>query len=120
MKLKEIVDLLDAELICGDEFLDMEIRMGCGSDLLSDVLAFTKSEALLLTGLRNTQVIRTVEMIDISAVCFVRGKRPEDEAVELAKEKGIPLMRTELPMFESCGRLHAKGLEGCSECGEGG
>ncbi len=82
---------------------------------MSDVLAFTRPHSLLLTGLTNPQVVRTAEMAELAAVCFVRGKVPEAETVSFAADEGIPLLRTRLPMFESCGRLHALGLAGCSE-----
>ncbi len=115
MTLEEVKEILNAEVITGSNNLQMEIKMGCGSDLMSDVLAFTKAESLLLTGLTNTQVIRTAEMADIVAICFVRGKKPDEETIGLAKSKGLPLLMTQLPMFESCGQLYKNGLIGCSE-----
>ncbi len=113
MMLEQVKEILEAELLVGEK-LDIEIEMACGADLLSDVLAFTKSGSLLLTGLTHPQVIRTAEIAEIKAVCFVRGKRPPAEVVELAKERGIPLLCTSLPMYESCGRLFGRGLPGCS------
>ncbi len=118
MMLKEIKEILEAEVLVGEESLDLDIIMACGADLLSDVLAFTKSESLLLTGLTHPQVIRTAEIAEIKAVCFVRGKRPPAETVKLAKEKGVPLLCTSLPMYESCGRLYGSGLPGCSQVKE--
>ncbi len=115
MILRDIKDALEAELVVGEDSLDLEVEVGCGADLLSDVLAFTKAGSLLLTGLTHPQVIRTAEIAEIWAVCFVRGKRPPPETIELAKEKGIPLLCTDLPMYESCGRLCEKGLPGCSQ-----
>ncbi len=94
---------------------EIEISMACGSDLMSDVLAFIKKNSLLFTGLTNPQVIRTAEVADIVAICFVRGKKPDLETIRLARQKGIPLISTDLPMYESCGRLYEKGLPGCSE-----
>ncbi len=118
MKLGQVKEILGAEFLVGQESLDLDIRMGCGADLLSDVLAFTKPDSLLLTGLTHPQVIQTTEIADIKAVCFVRGKRPPLETVELAKEKGVPLLRTCLPMYESCSRLSSHGLPGCSQAEE--
>jgi predicted transcriptional regulator len=115
MKLGELKDILEAEVLWGDKHLCKELEMACGSDLLSDVLAFTKPGSVLLTGLVNSQVIRTAEMVDISAVCFVRGKKPHKETIELAKESDIPLLCTKFPMYESCGKLHENGLPGCAE-----
>jgi predicted transcriptional regulator len=90
----------------------MEVQIGCGSDLMSDVLAFLKPSALLLTGLTNPQSIRTAEMADVVAVCYVRGKRPNPETVTLAQEKEIPVLVTGFTMFEACGRLYTQGLAG--------
>jgi len=115
MTLEEIKEILKAEVIIGFNNLQMEVKMGCGCDLMSDVLAFIKSESLLLTGLTNTQVIRTAEIADVAAICFVRGKKPDEETIRLAKSKGLALLVTQLPMYESCGQLYKKGLIGCSE-----
>lgn len=115
MKLKEVRDILNAEVITGESRLSMEITMGCGADLMSDVLAYGKPGSLLLTGLTNQQVIRTAEMADIVAICFVRGKRPDGKTVKMAKSQGLPLLWTKVPMFESCGRLYKHGLIGVSE-----
>ena len=115
MILNEIKEILKAEVITCSSNLQIEIKMGCGCDLMSDVLAFTKADSLLLTGLANKQVIRTSEITDIVAICFVRGKMPDDETIRLAESKGLPLLVTRLPMFESCGLLYKNGVIGCSE-----
>ena len=115
MRLDEIVRILGAEVISKGERDDIEVAMGCGSDLMSDVLSSAKPGALLLTGLTTLQVIYTAELVDIKVVCFVRGRKPPKETVRLAASKGIVLLLTALPMFESCGRLYTNGLAGCSE-----
>jgi len=115
MTLEEVKNILDAEVISGFADLQVEVRMGCGADLMSDVLAFIKADSLLLTGLTNPQVVRTAEMVDVKAICFVRAKRPSQDTISLAESKGIPLLMTGLPMFEACGRLYKNGLPGCSE-----
>ena len=80
--------------------------------MMSDVLAFVKQQAVLLTGLVNPQVIRTAEMMDMKCVVFVRGKRPDRDMAELAENLDIILLATKLPMFSSCGLLYEKGLGG--------
>ncbi len=113
MILKQIQEILEAEVLAGEEGLGANIRMVCGADLLSDVLAFTKPKSLLLTGLTHPQVIRTAEIAGIKAICFVRGKHPTDEMIESAEKEGIPLLCTSLLMYESCGRLYTHDLPGC-------
>ncbi len=115
MKLGELKEILQAEVLYGNEHLDREVKTVSAADLLSDVLAFTKAGSLLLTGLSNPQVIRTAEMVDILAICFVRGKKPDEATIIMAKEKDIPIFCTELPMYEACGRLYKNGLSGRCE-----
>lgn len=114
MKISTIKDLLDAKVICCEEGLSRHVYSACGSDMMSDVLAFVKEQAVLLTGLVNPQVVRTAEMMDMSCIVFVRGKSPDLSMIELAEQRDIVLIGTELEMFTSCGRLYAHGLRGGS------
>ncbi len=118
MILEQVKEILEADLLVGEESLNIDVKMACGADLLSDVLAFTKPGSLLLTGLTHPQVIRTAEIVEIKAVCFIRGKRPLDETIELAKKSNITLLCTSLLMYESCGRLYSHTLPGCSQAKE--
>ena len=112
MKVSEIMKVLDAELVYGEEFLDREVHSACGSDMMSDVLAYVKDQAVLLTGLVNPQVVRTAEMMDMVCIVFVRSKSPTEEMIELARESGIVLMKSKKRMYEACGKLYANGLVG--------
>ncbi len=115
MLLREISKVLQADSIGDFEYPDKDIEMAYGSDLMSDVLTFVKSGSLLLTGLINAQVVRTAEMAEIGAICFVNNKRPQEETIILANEKKIPLLATKLFMYECCGRLYKKGLSGTDD-----
>ena len=114
-KLEDLKNILDAQVLWGEDLLSAEIKSVSASDLMSDVLAFVKEDSLLLTGLVNQQVVRTAEMAGIAAICFVRGKVPPEETIMLAKEKKIPLLATELSLYEASGRIHKKGLHGYDE-----
>ena len=113
MKLSEVRDILDAEIIVGEDCLDLEVHTAFGADLMSDVLAFAKAGSLLLTGLTNTQVIRTANVLDIAAIILVRGKKPSSETIALASELKIPILTTQYILFETAGRLYMKGIVGC-------
>ncbi len=111
MTLKEIIDILNAEFLYGSNSLNKKIKIVIACDLLSDVLACTpKKGSMLLTNLINPHVIRTGEMVDLSAICFVQNKKPAESTIELAKEKNIPLIRTKFSMYKSCGKLYQNGL----------
>lgn len=110
MKLKEIVELIDGTIFNNNPNLAIEIKGGCGADLMSDVLASVQPEAILLTGLCNPQVVRTAQMADIRAIIFVRGKQPSNDTIELAEQEELPLISSPYGMFELCGRLFQAGL----------
>ena len=110
MKISQIQELLEAEIVCGEDQLDREVSSACGSDMMSDVLAYVKDQAVLLTGLVNPQVVRTAEMMDMICVVFVRSKVPTQEMISLAKEHGMVLLKTRKRMYEACGKLYACGL----------
>ena len=112
MKIRDIVNLLDAKVLCGEELLDKEVNSAFGCDMMSDVLAFVKEQAVLITGLCNPQVVRTAEMMDMRCIVFVRGKMPPEEVVDLARESGIVILATNERMYASCGKLYANGLSG--------
>lgn len=114
MTVQAIRDILEAEIICGGEFLNREVYQACGSDMMSDVLAYVKEQAVLLSGLVNPQVVRTAEMMDMQCIVFVRGKRPDESIIELAESRDITLLSTKYPMFAACGMLYEKGLRGGS------
>jgi hypothetical protein len=114
-----MMELLDAKVAACEEYLDRDVSSAFGSDMMSDVLAFVNDQAVLLTGLVNSQVIRTAEMMDMSCVVLVRGKQPTQEMIALAEDSGIVLLATEKRMYESCGKLYCGGLrpktEDCHE-----
>ncbi len=118
MTLSQIQKLLHAELISEHEAQNINIEFAKASDLMSDVLAFSKPfserDTLLITGLTNKQVVRTCEIAGVAAIVFVRGKNPSGETIELAQQCDIPLLATKLKMYEACGILYTNGMKGAS------
>ena len=112
MQIQTIAELLEAKILCGETHLNGVVKSACGCDMMSDVLAFVKDQAVLLTGLCNPQVVRTAEMMDMRCIVFVRGKTPPQEVVRLADEAGIVVMATNERMYAACGKLYANGLAG--------
>ena len=110
MTIREMAPLLEARVLCCEEDTDVEVKNACGSDMMSDVLAFVKDQTALLTGLVNPQVVRTAMMMDMRCIVFVRGKTPTPEIVNLAKDNHIVVLASPLRMYEACGRLYANHL----------
>ena len=115
LTLRDIKELLEAEVLIGEDQLDMEVKTAFVADLMSDVLAFATADSLLITGLTNPQVVRTADVLDIAAIMMGRGKRPSPETFQLAEELNIPILTTKYILFEVAGRLYSKGIKGCIE-----
>jgi predicted transcriptional regulator len=113
LKLREVKEILEANVFVGEDKLDMEVSTAFGADLMSDVMAFAKAGSLLLTGLTNSQVVKTAASRNIAAIILVRGKEPSTEAIELAQELQIPILATKYILFETAGILYSKGIVGC-------
>lgn len=112
MKISKMQELLEARVICGEEYLGRHVYSACGCDLMSDVLAFAKDQAVLLTGLVNTQSVRTALMMDMNCIVFVRSKQPGDDIIKLAKEHELVVLSTDKSLYTSCGILYTNGLVG--------
>lgn len=112
MTIGDVKNYLEATILCGEENLGEEVKSACGSDMMSDVLAFVKEQSVLLTGLVNPQVMRTAEMMDMRCIVFVRGKEPDESMLKLAERQDMTVMNTPLRMYTACGRLYAAGLKG--------
>ena len=115
MTLFEVMDILDAKVLVGRNQLNTKVETAFAADLLSDVLAYAKQGALLLTGLTNPQIVRTASILDIAAIVLVRGKIAPDETLRLAEELDVPLLSTRYILFETSGRLYSRGITGCVE-----
>lgn len=110
MKLREIKDLLGCRVLHGEEQLEEEVSFACACDLMSDVLAFLQQDSVLLTGLANIQSVRTAYIANTKAIIYVRGKMPDEETIKLAREKDIPVMSTNLKLYDASGKLYMHGL----------
>jgi hypothetical protein len=110
MNLKEVIKLAGGSLLTPGVNINIQINGGIGADLMSDVLAASQSNAVLLTGLTNPQVVRTAQMAEFRAIIFVRGKVPQQETLQIALQENMPLISSPFGMFELCGRLHKAGL----------
>ena len=112
MTIREVMELVDGKVLTGEERLDTPVDTACGSDLMSDVLAFVKDKTVLITGLINPHVLRTAEMLDITCIVFSRGKLPSGEMLEMADEIGITVISSPLTTYTAYGELYIHGLPG--------
>ncbi len=103
---------MKATVLVGEDLLDKTVSGGGAADLMGDVLSTVAKDAVLLTGLTTDQVLQTARVADIGAVVFVRGKKPDDKFLALARSHEIPILLTGLSLFIACGKLYMGGLRG--------
>ena len=112
MTIQDMVRILNARVLLGEDKLDTPVYTACCSDLMSDVLAFVDEKTVLITGLTNPHVVRTSEMLDLKCLVFVRGKVPTQDILDSADEQGLVVITTKLTAFSACGMLYQEGLRG--------
>jgi predicted transcriptional regulator len=111
MTIREIKDILDATILCGEEQQEYRIEVAFASDLMSDVLMLKNDHVLLITGLANVQTIRTAEMSDIACVIFARNKKVSEEMLALARENSLIVLECKYSVFKTCGLLYQAGVK---------
>lgn len=112
MKLRDIREILDADVLCGEQLLDTEVQTGFACDLISEMLAYAGSGSLLITSLKNPHVIHTAEVMDAVGVVFVGGKNPNPSIMKQIYSSRIPLLATDYMIFKCCGLLFQHGIQG--------
>jgi predicted transcriptional regulator len=112
MKLEEIKNILQCQVLTPELDLNFQVDTVLASDGMSEILAFHRAGSLMITGLTNIQSVRTAYISDVRAIVYIRGKQPNEKTVDLARQKSIPILATSLGMFDVCGILREKGMKG--------
>jgi predicted transcriptional regulator len=112
VNLADIKDILDCDVLSGENGLSMDVETVVASDGMSEILAFARPGALMITGLTNVQSVRTADIANVRAIVYIRGKKPDQTTLNLARKNNIPVLATALGMFDVCGLLREKGLKG--------
>ena len=111
MKIKEIAELVNGEIVGCPPDGDFEVIKAFSSDLMSDVLRFSMDETVLITGLCNNQTMRTAEMADLRVVLIGRDKQPDEEMLELAVDSDITIIKSKYSIFKISGILYDAGIK---------
>ena len=112
MTIADMIRVLRAKVLCGEDRLETMVYTACCSDLMSDVLAFVNEKTVLITGLTNPHVLRTADMLDFKCLVYARGKIPGEEILDQAREQGLVVITTRETAFTACGLLYEAGLRG--------
>lgn len=111
VRIEKIIELTAARVVAGNVNTSPEITKAFSSDLMSDVLTLDHHDIVLITGLANIQLLRTVEIADVPVVLLCRNKTATPEMIELANEIGIVFLETPFSIFRAGGILYENGLK---------
>ncbi|MEN6618929.1 MAG: DRTGG domain-containing protein [Rikenellaceae bacterium] len=105
MLVKEVVEKLNLTMFSSPEGLDREVKGGYTSDLLSDVMGYSKEGQIWITLQTHKNIMAVATLKDLAAVVIVKGFKPEDDTLEAANSEGIPVLGSNLEAFELSGEL---------------
>lgn len=111
MKIRDLCNLINGTVLCGEQHLDGVVEQAFASDLMSDVLTVKTNEFILITGLANVQAIRTAEMSDTPYLLICRGKEVSEDMLELAADNDMLIISSPFSMFKCAGILYSAGLK---------
>ena len=106
MKVKELVEKLNLEVVAGAEGVENEITGGYSSDLLSDVMGHADAGHIWITLQTHKNVMAIASLKELSAVVLVKGFMPESDMLKQANIEGIPVLSTSLSAFEINGKIY--------------
>ena len=112
MTLEEVKTFLEADVLCGQHWLDRDVKSCFACDMISEMLLYVTSGALLITSLTNAHVLHTAQIMEACGVVFVGGKKPDQAFIEQSDQNNIPLLSTKHLVFQCCGLLFSNGLQG--------
>jgi TPP-dependent 2-oxoacid decarboxylase len=110
MKIREIVEKLDLKVRCGADHLDREVTGGFAGDMLSNVIAQSKSGNVWLTMQVHVNIVAVAVLKELAAIILVQGKEPAEDTLKKALEEKVTIIVSDLPAFETAGKLYGLGI----------
>jgi serine kinase of HPr protein (carbohydrate metabolism regulator) len=106
MKVSDLIQEFNLKLFSGEKGIENEIAGGYVSDLLSDVMGFSKEGEVWVTLQTHQNVVAVASLKDLAAVVLVKGFEPEPETLIHSDNEGIPVLGTIMSTFEFSGKMY--------------
>ncbi|MHA7108964.1 DRTGG domain-containing protein [Sunxiuqinia elliptica] len=105
MKVSDLIEQLNLEVISGEKGLDREVTGAYVSDLLSDVMGNARESQMWITLQVHQNVMAIASLKDLAAVILVKGLRPHESTIRHSNDEQIPILSTTDSTFEISGKL---------------
>jgi predicted transcriptional regulator len=116
MTVNDIAQKLNLTILSGNTGMEREVKGGYVSDLLSDVMGYSREGQVWITLQSHKNVMAIASLKDLAAVILVKGIKPSADTVQQSNEENIPILGTELETYDIAGLLYThlndEGLHG--------
>jgi serine kinase of HPr protein (carbohydrate metabolism regulator) len=106
MKLKEIIEKLQLQVLAGQDPLDTEVTGGYTSDLLSDVMANSKVKNLWVTLQTHENIVAVAKLKDLAGIIIINNRKPDEETLKRAKDEQVTVLASGETAFSITGKLY--------------
>ena len=106
MKLSEIVEKLQLQVLMGQELVGTEVTGGYTSDLLSDVMANGKGKNLWITLQTHENIVAVAKLKDLAGIIIINNRKPDEETLKRAKDEKVTLLASGETAFRVSGKLY--------------
>ncbi|SJZ67406.1 DRTGG domain-containing protein [Selenihalanaerobacter shriftii] len=110
MELLEIVNELELEVVIESVELDKQVTGGYCSDLLSNVMGQAEPGNLWITLQTHQNIVAVASLIELSGIVVACGAEVDTETINKARQEDIPILTTDLSIYEVAGRLYNLGV----------
>lgn len=80
------------------------------SDMVSDVITGARADTILVTLQTHKSLIAAANLADVAAIVIVRGRKPSEDVVGLARKAGIGLYSTEADTWSFATEMYQLGI----------
>lgn len=106
MKVKDICEKMDMQIIAGEKGINKEVKGVYSCDLLSWVMAHGKSNDAWVTIQTHSNTIAVASLLEMSCIIIPENAEIEEETIKKAEEEEITILSSSLSSYEICYRIH--------------
>ena len=106
MLVKDLINNLKLELICGENGVNNKVMGGYSSDLLRDVMGRAQEGQVWITLQTHKNIMAVASLKDLSAIILTKNAKPDKDTIDASEKENIPILSTNDSAFEISGKLY--------------
>lgn len=106
MTVRELCDHLGLKTVTGSIGLEKKVEGAYVSDMLSWVMSHAQKGNAWVTVQSHTNVVAVACLVDLSCIIIAEGVEVDEDTIEKAVDKEIPILISENDAYSICCQLH--------------